>query len=173
MSATIYGSFTDTYIPYLDGTGAPHTQFISQSPGSSPITAPWNILVDPDTGIRAGSSAPYPVQAPGIVPQFTVGTVEAGHLFQNAAGVPGAGVLSAFQVNTQDNGGWVLLYDQAAIPPDGEAAPIKWWQVGAFATLDWHGYPIKLLNGCAIVFSSTGPFFQTSSATATFSAEVR
>lgn len=173
MSGTIYGPLTDTYISYVDGTGNPHTQFISQSAGSSPITVPWNVLVDPDTGIRAGSNTPYPVQAPGIAPQYTNGVPEASHLFQAADGQVGPCTLAAFQINTQGVSGWVLLYDESFVPDDGIQVPIKSWQVGQYATLDWHGYPIKLLQGCVLVFSSTGPFVQTSSATAIFSAEVR
>lgn len=173
MPSTIYGPFTDTFISYLDGTGGAHTQFVSQSSGGSPITAPWNILVDPDTGTRLGSANPFPVQSAPIAPQFS-SQAEASHVFNNASGSIGPGTLLAFQVNTIGQNGWVLLYDAVAVPADGVVAPIKWWQIGANETFQWHGYPIALANGCTLVFSLTGPFAQASAGpTAVFSAEVR
>lgn len=173
MAATIYGPFTDSFVAYLDGTGAAHTQFVSQSTGGSPIQAPWNIIVDPDTGIRLGSANPFPIQVPAIAPQAST-QAEASHVFNNALGSVGACTLLAFQVNTIEQNGWLLLFDAVAAPSDGTVRPIKWWQIGANDTLDWHGYPIALANGCVFVFSLTGPFTQSSAgSTAVFSAEVR
>lgn len=172
MSAVNYGSLTDTQIGYIDGGGVARTQLVSQTGGASPIQAPWNVLVDPDTGLRFGSDNPIPTQQLAIAPQSSI-QLEASHVFDSASGAPGPCMLSAFQCNAVQQAGWLLLYDAIAAPADGIVVPLKSWQIDANATFDWHGYPIKLLVGCVMVFSTSGPFMQVSSASAAFSAEVQ
>ena len=174
MPGTVYGPFDDTSIPFIDGTGTARNQFASQGilSGSTLGNTPWMLLADPDTGIRAGSLTPYPAAPPAIAPQHST-SLEAARLFNSAGGAPGACTLFGFVVNATNTAGWVLLYDAAAIPVDGAVLPVKAWQLPANTSLDWRGSPIKLNNGCALVFSSSGPFFQTSSASAAFSAEVQ
>ena len=87
----------------------------------------------------------------------------------------GSRQLIGFQVN-MTAAGWVMLFDSATVPADGPVTPVKWWQVAANSTLavSWGAdAPLLLLNGCTLVFSTTGPFTKTTSASATFSGEVR
>lgn len=82
--------------------------------------------------------------------------------------------LTGFQVNTGAVAGWVMLFNATAVPADGTVAPVKWWQVAINTTLEIHYQnPLRMTTGATVVFSSTGPFTKTGSATALFSGEVQ
>ena len=173
MAGTIYGSLADSSVLFRDGNGQLQYQFASVgSNGGITFAAPWTILADPDTGTRFGSGNPIPVAPKAIAPQSSTG-LEASHAFNASSGVPGPCDLLAFHANAVGQSGWVLLYDAVAPPADGNVRPLKAWPMQANTYLDWQGYPIKLLVGCVLVFSSDGPLFQTSVNAALFSAEVR
>lgn len=98
---------------------------------------------------------------------------------------PGPGQLFNFQVTTGGSSGWVLLIDGTAIPSNGTVpgcgttSPTgciaDWWQVAANQTLTvfYAQNPQQMINGITVVFSTTGPFTMTSSATAVFSGSTR
>lgn len=82
--------------------------------------------------------------------------------------------LFGFQVNTTSVGGWVLLFDATAAPADGAVTPRKFWQVPPNTTVEYTFTPqLQMVTGAVLVFSTTGPFTKTASATAAFSGEVR
>lgn len=87
---------------------------------------------------------------------------------------PGPCSLGGLQVNTGASSGWVLIFNATAVPADGAVVPVKWYQVGANQTLamSWD-LPLRLTTGCIVVFSTTGPFIKTISATATISGEIQ
>lgn len=88
-----------------------------------------------------------------------------------AATIPCA--LHAVNVANGTTAGWVLLYDANAVPADGTVKPRRVWQMAANTSLELRfAVPIQLLTGCTLVYSSTGPFTQTASATAFISADV-
>ena len=70
--------------------------------------------------------------------------------------------------------GYLMLFDAAAAPADGAVTPI--WSAGVIAALTpytWQanaGPGIRFNTGIVAVFSSTGPFTKTASATAYISA---
>jgi len=110
------------------------------------------------------------------LPYTVVSTAtETGHVFKGASGA-----LFRFQVNTGGSAGWVLLVDGIVVPSNGAVVGCSganstgcvaaWWQVGSSTTLtvDYGQLPQRLFNGITVVFSTTGPFTMTSSATAVF-----
>jgi hypothetical protein len=72
--------------------------------------------------------------------------------------------------------GWVLVFDATSAPADGAVTPKIARQIGAGTTLSFEpggGPPTHFATGIAMVFSTTGPFTKTGSATAFFSAKAR
>jgi hypothetical protein len=154
-------------ITFLDGLGASKQQIVSKTNDSVGLVTPNSVLIDPNTGLPCGSANPYPIQRQPIAPAASV-ALEAGHIFAAQACT-----LYGFRASVQGTGGWIMLYDAAAIPADGAVIPTSHWAIDGNSTLSWAGLPIKLLNGCVLVFSFDGPFQQTSAAQAAFSAEVQ
>lgn len=98
-----------------------------------------------------------------------------------AAAVSGGVVLKAtpgnlygINVASGASAGFVLLIDAAAVPADGAVTPKKCWHVAANATIDrqWT-VPVRFGTGIVAVFSTTGCFSKTISATAFISGDVR
>jgi hypothetical protein len=63
--------------------------------------------------------------------------------------------------------GFVMLFDAVAAPADGTVTPVRVWPLAANAGLQvgFHK-PLQMKVGCVLVFSTTGPFTKTVSATA-------
>lgn len=82
--------------------------------------------------------------------------------------------VGGLQVNSGASAGWVMIFNATAAPSDGAVVPVKWYQVAANQTLavSWD-IPLRLTTGCTVVFSTTGPFTKTISATATISGEIQ
>lgn len=96
-------------------------------------------------------------------------TGEANHVFKASPGV-----LYGFSVTTGGAAGYVLVYNAASAPADGSVAPAACYAVPASTTLGvaYTPLPLNLTSGITLVFSTTGCFTQTSSATAFFLGEV-
>lgn len=78
-----------------------------------------------------------------------------------------------FNGTTGATAGWFLLYNLTAAPVDGTVTPVKAYAVGTNSSIEVAYSPaLKFPTGLTMAFSSTGPFTQTLSATAMFSAEV-
>jgi hypothetical protein len=75
-----------------------------------------------------------------------------------------------FSLNVVSGGtaGYILLLDSKTIPADGAVTPVKCMPLAANTGIDlnWSIQPVRFVNGIAIVFSSTGCFTKTASATA-------
>lgn len=76
------------------------------------------------------------------------------------------------QAVTGGTAGYLMLFDAVDAPADGAVTPKKVWNVAANGTIEV-GYqaPIRMAVGATLVFSSTGPFTKTASATAFLSGE--
>lgn len=96
-------------------------------------------------------------------------TGEANHVFKNAPGV-----LYGFSVTTGATAGYALVYNATSAPVDGAVTPVACYAVPANTTIGvaYTPLPVTFTTGITIVFSSTGCFTQTSSATAFFIGEV-
>lgn len=71
--------------------------------------------------------------------------------------------------------GWLMLFDATSAPADGAVTPAYFVPAGSNGTFGsvsvaFH-YPLKFSTGCVAVFSTTGPFSKTASATAAFVAQ--
>lgn len=63
--------------------------------------------------------------------------------------------------------GFVMLFDLAAAPADGAVTPKRCWAIAANGSLQFvFERPLQMAVGCVLVFSTTGPFTKTVSATA-------
>lgn len=95
---------------------------------------------------------------------------EASHVFATAQAN-----LCQFSITTAGTAGYVLVYDATTAPSDGTVAPKACYQVSANNTtgFSYISSPLYTSTGLVMVFSSTGCFTQTSSATAVFSAQVQ
>jgi len=85
------------------------------------------------------------------------------------------GFLNGFSATSGASAGYVLIIDSATVPADGAVTPKFCYQIAANNTLSatWGTYPPVFSNGIVIVFSTTGCFTKTISATAFFSAQVQ
>lgn len=104
------------------------------------------------------------------VGSFTTATssstaVEAGRVAKAAAGN-----LYGMTITTGASAGYVMAVNSATVPADGAVAPLYCAAVAANTTLDkvWN-MPIFFSTGVTVVFSTTGCFTKTGSATAYFS----
>ena len=73
--------------------------------------------------------------------------------------------------------GWLMLFDAATAPADGAVTPAYYIPIisnGTLGgvTLEWNR-PLSFATGLVAVFSSTGPFTKTASATAAFMWQVK
>lgn len=87
----------------------------------------------------------------------------------------GPGLLNGFSATSGGSAGYVLIFDSATVPADGAVTPKFCYVLPAGATTgaSWLSYPINFVNGIVIVFSTTGCFTKTASATAFFAAQVQ
>lgn len=82
--------------------------------------------------------------------------------------------LYSFHVTSGASAGYILLFNSATVPADGAVTPVGCWALAANSTFST-GYhvPARLSNGAVLVFSTTGCFTKTASATAFFSGVVQ
>jgi hypothetical protein len=84
-----------------------------------------------------------------------------------------AGNLFGVDICTAGTAGYLMLFNSATAPADGTVTPAKVFPVAANAGLRLDFItPIRFTIGITAVFSSTGPFTKTASATAFISGEV-
>lgn len=120
-----------------------------QPPGSVPIPLPVNA-----TGhiIDAGKETSQLVVSATANPTSLV-----------VSAVAGVSLKSALCVGGNSNG-WLLIYDSATKPADGAVTPIMALPIASGIAQSFSlDYPHLLTNGCTLVFSTTGPFTQTTS----------
>jgi hypothetical protein len=92
--------------------------------------------------------------------------LEAGHILKASAG----NLYSLYGLST-DVDGYLMTFNATSIPADGAVTPIECIPVfsGSSATIDFSGtLPDQYSTGIVAVFSTTGPFTKTASATAFF-----
>ena len=83
--------------------------------------------------------------------------------------------VSGVNVVSGASAGYVLIYDAVSAPADGAVTPARCLPIAANAGLEinWRAAPIWFRNGVVVVFSTTGCFTQTSSATAFIAVDAR
>jgi hypothetical protein len=73
---------------------------------------------------------------------------------------------------TTTTSGYIMLYDATSVPADGATTPLWCQPLYTAGTWGWIT-PLQFTTGIVVVFSTTGPFTKTASATATFYAQVQ
>ena len=85
------------------------------------------------------------------------------------------GLLMGFSMTTGASAGYLLFFDATSVPADGTVTPKFCYSVPATSTYaaSWLTYPPFFTNGIVAVFSTTGCFTKTISATAFISGQVQ
>lgn len=83
--------------------------------------------------------------------------------------------LAGLNVVSGASAGYVMLFDAAAVPADGAVVPLRCMPIAANTGLDlnFRGSPLRFDVGAVIVFSTTGCFTKTGSATAFLAGDVQ
>lgn len=98
-------------------------------------------------------------------------SAESNHVLKGSAGN-----LYGFQVTSGASAGYVMIFNATAAPGDGAVTPIKCYVLPANSTMgaSWsQGPPLVFSTGITVVFSTTGCFSKTASATAFISGETK
>ncbi len=83
------------------------------------------------------------------------------------------GNLYGFNVVTGASAGYLMIFDAISAPADGSVTPKRVIAIAANTSVDrTFGKPIRFNTGITLVFSTTGPFTKTASATAFLAGEV-
>lgn len=119
-------------------------------------------------GTQAVAMAPSTAAAAAIAPVPST-IAEGSRVFKS-----GAGNAFTWRVTTGIVGGYVLIFDATSAPADGVVTPIDCVAVAANSTVgsNMDTLPDRFTTGYTIVFSSTGCFTKTISATAFIRAKV-
>ena len=146
--------------------------------GSSATGVPVSLAGGSDgTNVRAMSvdtsgrqyvvENPSTVAAAGIVPVAT--TAVASSLVLKAS----AGNLYGVNCVAGASAGYLMLFNSTTAPADGAVTPLKVMPIAANAGMAMSfEIPVRFSTGCTAVFSTTGPFTKTASATAFISGEI-
>jgi hypothetical protein len=133
------------------------------------LTAATYGLVQCDSaGQLIVTSGPSPAPTVAITPVVS-SAAESSKIFKASAGN-----LYAYQVTTGALAGYVMIFNATSAPADGAVTPIKCVAVPAGATVGVSNNPPEAFStGITAVFSTTGCFTKTASATAMFSGDVK
>ena len=126
------------------------------------------ILQCDSNGKLLTTQTPSSASAAGITPVVSA-SAEGSKVFKASAGN-----LYAYQVTTGAVAGYVMIFNAVSAPADGAVTPVKCVAVAANSTVGVSMNPPEAFaTGITAVFSTTGCFTKTISATATFSGDVK
>lgn len=130
--------------------------FVSQT-SSGGVTAPAGTAADPIFSTTAPSSAS------GAAVTRTQTAAAAGSQVVKAS----AGNLYGYNVVSGASAGYLMIFDATSAPADGTVTPKLVEAIAANASIQQNfRTPIRFATGITMVFSTTGPFTKTISATA-------
>lgn len=86
-----------------------------------------------------------------------------------------SGTLTGFNVTSGATAGYVMVFDSATVPADGAVTPTRCIPIAANVGIEvsYRGAPLRMYRGATIVFSSTGCYAKTASATAFIAGDAR
>lgn len=88
--------------------------------------------------------------------------------------LPGPAYLHGINVTSGASAGYVMLFDAAAVPADGTVTPARCLPLAANTGIErTFPTPLRIANGITVVFSTTGCFTKTVSATAFIAVDFR
>ena len=149
----------------------PNSNIAGYASTALPNSSALAVVLEDTTGaaLPAGSTAdpvfdvPTPTAAVGGAPLNNQTATAAGSLVLKAA----AGNVYGVHICTGAQAGYLMLFDAVAAPADGTVTPERVYVVAANSSFSLQlSYPIRCAAGITLVFSSTGPFTKTISATA-------
>lgn len=142
------------------GNSAVDPLYVTQS--AATIDANGNPIAAQGTTANPGSTnAPSGASAAALTRVQT--SVVAGSLIVKAS----AGNLYGWNICTGGSAGYLMIFDSATVPADGAVAPKIVQVIAANSSIERdRTVPIRFANGIVMVFSTTGPFAKTISATA-------
>lgn len=133
----------------------------------------WNgstaIIARGDTNGAYAVGAPSAAASVGVAPTVTAAVNSA------VVGKASAGNLYGFNVVAGASAGFVLVFNAISAPADGAVTPVKCLPLAANAGLDqnYRSLPVAFTTGITVVFSTTGCFSKTASATAFISVDAK
>lgn len=145
--------------------------------GSTPIAVvvtgrfatPSGLAINGADGTTAASASnPTPVASPptsvaSVAVTGAQSTVAEGSRILKAS----AGNLYGLEICTGGSAGYLMLFDSTTVPADGTVTPKRVYAVAANASFARQfERPLRCASGIVLVFSTTGPFTKTISATA-------
>ena len=159
------GATAGSYVYEMGGTDGTNTRMISTD------TSGRLILGAGTNAIGGVYQAPNATSAAGIAPSAT--SALAGSLVLKAS----AGNLYGLTVTTSTVAGYVMLFNATSAPADGAVTPTKCIYLGAAPStvaISWRSGPASYYStGITAVFSTTGCFTKTASATAFLDGDVQ
>lgn len=136
---------------------APSDPFYVSTVGAGAAVSPAGNAADPYFTAAAPSSSV------GAAPSSGQTAVAAGSLILKAS----AGNLYGYDVCSGASAGYLMVFDSATVPADGTVTPKRVHAIAANASLSRSfNPPIRCASGITLVFSTTGAFTKTISATA-------
>jgi hypothetical protein len=123
------------------------------------------VVVASDQSTLSVQPTPTSSSSAAITPGSS-STLEASHVLKASAGN-----LYSLYVATTTASGWLMTFNATSAPADGAVTPVEAIQVPAesAAAISFDGSPPdRYSTGMVAVFSTTGPFTKTASATAFF-----
>ena len=126
------------------------------------------LLLDAGGGLVT-SSAPASTAASGTVPNATTAVSSA------LVGKASPGTLYGVNVTAGATAGFVMVFNATSAPADGAVTPSRCIPLAANTgiELNYRSIPVYFGTGITVVFSSTGCFTKTTSATAFISVDVK
>lgn len=115
------------------------------------------------------SGANIPCWAPAATPVNSA-ALESSHVFKATTGT-----LFGLSVTATSAAGYVLIYNSTTAPADGAVTPVACYYIPSApgtVGIAFTPFPLKMSTGIVAVFSTTGCFTQTGSATAFFLGEI-
>lgn len=87
----------------------------------------------------------------------------------------GTAIVSGVNVTSGAAAGYVMLFDADTAPADGPVTPKRCIPLAANTGLDinWRGAPLYFQTGAVVVFSTTGCYTKTASATAFIAGDIQ
>ena len=124
---------------------------------------------------RGDTSGTYVVEVPSATAGAGVASVASTAVTGGQIVKASAGNLYGFNVVSGASAGYVLVFNSATVPADGAVTPARCLPIAANTGIDVNlrGQPAYFSAGITIVFSTTGCFNKTASATAFISGDAK
>lgn len=147
--------------------GSVEVEVINTNPnGQATMANSSPVAIASDQSVIPVAGAPSTSSSVAITP--TSGAAVASSLVLKNSG----GNFYGCNATTGAVAGYVMLFNATSAPGDGAVTPVKVWPLAALAALTVeYQVPLRLGTGITLVFSSTGPYTKTASATAFLSGD--